>query len=89
MIIVDHLLKLSLIIIVLNLSIVIKASSHLMVLLLPSKSWHALKVVSLGVVFLCRSSSLVRLIINLTSLSSSKLLVSKLSIQLWSILGDF
>ena len=89
MIIVDHLLKLSLIIIVLNLSIVIEASSHLMVLLLPSKSWHALKVVSLRVVFLCRSSSLVRLIINLTCLSSSKLLVSKLSIQLWSILGDF
>jgi len=89
LVIVDHLLKLSLIIIVLNLSVIVQGSPHLMVLLLPSKRWYVLEILSLWIIFLGRPSSLMRLIIDLASLPISELLISKLSVQLRPVLRDF
>lgn len=48
-----------------------------------------MKTASLWIIVLCRSCSLVRLIIYLATVITSELLISELGIKLWAILGYF
>ena len=87
LVVIDDLLELPLIVIVLYLSIIVKASPHLVILLLAGQRWCALETDSLRIVVLGRSCSLVRLVVNLACVAARELLVAKLGVQLWAILG--
>jgi hypothetical protein len=87
LVVIDDLLELPLIVIVLYLSVIIKASPHLVILLLAGQRWCALETGSLRIVVLGRSCSLVRLVVYLACVAACELLVSKLGVQLWAVLG--
>ena len=81
LVVIYDLLELPLVVVVLYLGVIVKASSHLMVLLLARKGRRTLETRALRIIFLGGACSLMGLVIDLAIVGTiCKLLIAELSV---------